>query len=126
MTTDPLPQDQPARPTLREIAGNALKYWELLRLVYNAALAAVVARYFVAGLPDSMHLVELNALLVLFLLAVVANVLYSVAYLVDVFVQLSVLRPLWLRWRWVLFLIGTATAAILARFIAMAALAPGN
>jgi hypothetical protein len=100
LTSAPTPQDQPARPTLREIVGNALKYWELWRLVYNAALAVVVVWYFVAGFPGSMHLVELNALLVLFFLAVVANVLYSVAYLVDVFVQLSVLRPLWLRWRW--------------------------
>jgi hypothetical protein len=110
----------PVHPTLREIASNALRYWEWRRLVYNAALFSVVAAHFLAGLPDSAHQIEFNALLVSFLLAVFANVLYSVAYPVDVFVQLSALRLLWLRLRWVLFLIGTATAAIFTHFVAMA------
>jgi len=107
------------RVTLGTAAGEALRYWEPRRLVYNAACLLVVAGCFVAGLPESRSHVGPNLLIVLFLLAVLANVLYSLAYVVDVFVQLSGLREAWLRRRWVLLALGTATAAALARFAAM-------
>ncbi|MFI5185072.1 MAG: hypothetical protein ACHQNV_11770 [Vicinamibacteria bacterium] len=81
----------------------------------------IVAGYFVAELPESREHAGLNLLLVFFVLAVLANVLYSLAYVVDVFVQLSSLRQHWLRWRWGLFALGTVTAAILTRFVAMGA-----
>ncbi|MCK7577083.1 MAG: hypothetical protein MZV65_15460 [Chromatiales bacterium] len=50
----------------------------------------------------------------LFLCAVLANVAYTTAYLVDIPVQLSDFRDRWRRWRIGLFVIGTAFAAGLA------------
>jgi len=104
---------------LRDIAADAVGYWERRRLIYNGILILIVAWYFVSGLPSSREHAGFNLLLVLFVLGVVANVLYCLAYVADVFVQLSAVRAAWIRWRWVLFVIGTATAAIMTRFFAL-------
>lgn len=104
---------------LREIGADAVGYWEKRRLIYNAILILIVAWYFVSGLPASREHAGFNLLLVLFVLSVVANVLYCLAYVADVFVQLSAVRDAWIRWRWVLFVVGTATAAIMTRFFAL-------
>jgi len=104
---------------LRHIFADAVGYWEKRRLIYNPILILIVAWYFVSGLPASREHAGFNLLLVLFVLGVVANVLYCLAYVADVFVQLSAVRAAWIRWRWVLFVIGTATAAIMTRFFAL-------
>jgi hypothetical protein len=108
-------------PRLGEIATAALRYWEPRRLVYNALLLLTVAGCFLAAWPGSLTRLDLDLVLVFFVLAVAANVLYSLAYIADIFLQLSALRDRWLRRRWVLFAIGTATAVILARFMAAGA-----
>ena len=108
---------------LREVATDALHYWERRRLVYNAALVLVVGWCFISGLPQSRTHVGVNLLLVFFVLVVIANVLYCLAYVVDVFVQMSMLREAWVRWRWVLFAVGTTTAAVVTRFFSMGAFA---
>ena len=100
---------------LGEVATEALRYWEPRRLIYNVALVLVVLSYFFAAWPQSAGRVSFDSVLFLFLLAVAANVLYCTAYVVDLFVQVSQLRPQWLRVRWVLLLIGTGTAAVDAR-----------
>lgn len=106
-------------PTLREYATDAIKFWERVRIFYNLVLAAIVMGYFVAGYPSSKATLSLNFVLGLFLLAVIANVAYCSAYIVDIFAQLSGFRELWRRFRWYLFAIGTTFAAILTRFVAM-------
>jgi hypothetical protein len=55
----------------------------------------------------------------LFILAVIANVAYCSAYLVDIFVQASGFRSVWQRYRRLLFLVGTTFAAIITRFVAI-------
>ena len=111
---------------LRELATNALRYWEPRRLIYNAALVLVVVGCFVSGLPQSRAHVGFNLVLVFFVLGVIANVLYCLAYVVDVFVQMSMLREAWVRWRWALFVVGTMTAAVVARFVSMGTFASWN
>src|SRR5262245_21482904 len=106
---------------LRESISDGIRYWEPRRLVFNGVLAVIVVIYFVIGLPKSREMLKLEPALVLFLLAVLANICYSVAYLGDVFVQISGLREPWRRWRWVLFAIGLVFASILTRWIAMGA-----
>jgi hypothetical protein len=54
----------------------------------------------------------------LFLLAVLANVLYCAAYLADLFVQFSGLDIAWRKGRAVLLVIGTAFAGTITHFIA--------
>ncbi|MGO9591147.1 MAG: hypothetical protein ACLP3K_14015 [Candidatus Acidiferrales bacterium] len=104
---------------LWQSATDAIRYWEPLRLVYNLALAIVVLSYFWIGYPASKSVLSLNLALIIFLLAVLANVAYCAAYVVDVFAQASGYRELWRRYRWTLFAIGTLFAGVITRFVAM-------
>lgn len=103
----------------REYLSNAIRYWEPRRM-YNLLLAAIVVIHFVRELPFSKTVLQFNTLLLLFLLAVLANVAYCAAYVPDVFAQMSGVRDSWLRYRWVVFLIGLAFAAVLTHFWSLA------
>ncbi len=81
--------------TLRDYFTDAIKFWEPRRVIYNLALALIVIIYFAVGYPSSKAVLSIDFLLGLFLLAVVANVAYCAAYLVDVFVQASGFRDTW-------------------------------
>jgi len=105
--------------TLRDSFTNAIRFWEPRRVIYNLVLAVIVVAYFVAAYPASKAVLSIDFALGVFLLAVVANVAYCAAYLVDIFVQISGFREVWQRGRRVLFVIGTTFAAIIARFVAM-------
>lgn len=108
---------------LRGVATDALRFWERGRLVYNAVLIIVVAALLAARPPGSANdILTLDGMLILCLAAVAANVLYSLAYVVDIFVQLTAFAEPWRRWRWGLLALGTTTAAILARFTTIAML----
>jgi len=103
----------------REFLSNAIRYWEPRRILYNLVLAAIVVVHFVQGLPFSRSTLHFNALLLLFLLAVLANIAYCAVYLPDVFAQMSGLRDTWLRFRWVVFAIGLAFAGVLTHFFSL-------
>jgi hypothetical protein len=103
----------------RQYATSAISYWEPRRIVYNLVLFAIVFAYFILGWPASRRILDVNVTLLLFVLAVLANVAYCAAYIVDVLAQASDFRELWLRLRWMLFLIGLAFAAVLTRFWAL-------
>jgi len=105
--------------TIRERATEAIRYWEPRRVAYNVVLFAIVAIYFYLGLPHSRQMAGINGILLLFLLAVLANVAYCAAYVVDLFAQLSGFREEWRRYRWILFAIGLAFASVLTRFWSM-------
>jgi len=76
----------------RSYLSDSIRYWEPRRAIYNLALAAVVTAHFVSGLPSSKQALHFNGLLLLFALAVLANVAYCAAYVADIFVQISSLR----------------------------------
>jgi hypothetical protein len=103
---------------LREILTNAIRYWERARTIYNVVLVAIVLAYFAANWPASANRLTADVAEGLFLLAVPSNVAYCAAYVPDTLAQLSDLRPTWIRYRWILFVIGVAFAAILTRFVA--------
>ena len=105
--------------TLRDYATEAIRYWEPRRLFYNLLLV-IVAMTFWLNLPSSRAAITIDSILWLFLLAVVANVAYCAAYIVDVFVQASAFRPQWHQLRWLLYALGSAFAAVLTRYISMA------
>jgi hypothetical protein len=102
----------------QEILGNAIRYWERGRLVFNIVLALIVAAIFFQAWPESKNALTFGTAQALFILAVLANIAYSVVYVVDLFVQYSELRATWLRFRWILFVIGLLFAAILTNFMA--------
>lgn len=112
-------------PNLRANVTDAIKYWERGRIFYNLILTAVVVIHFIAGYPGSKLQLSIDFALAIFLLAVVANVAYCAAYLADLFAQASGFRDLWRQYRWIVFAIGSAFAAIITHFIA-AGMFPGN
>jgi len=102
--------------SLRESLTDAIRFWEPLRLAYNATLAIIVLIYFWIGYPTTKADLSVNSILFIFLLAVLANVAYCAAYLVDVFAQTSGFRETWRKNRWILFAIGLLFAGVLTRF----------
>lgn len=111
---------------LREYATDAIRFWEPRRVAYNLVLTAIVMIYFLVNFPLSKAVLSVDFCLGLFLLAVIANVAYCAAYLVDIFAQASGFRELWQRYRWILFAIGTTCAAIITRFVAIGMFRNGN
>ena len=105
--------------TFRESLTAAIRYWEPRRLVYNLVLAAIVITYFGLGYPASKSTVSLDFVLLLFLLAVLANIAYCAAYLIDLFASSSGYREQWRNLRWLIFTIGLLCAAIITRFFAL-------
>ncbi len=103
----------------RDYVTSAIRFWEPWRIAYNLVLAAIVVVYFAINLPVSKTMLSVDFCLGLFLLAVIANVAYCAAYVVDIFAQASGFRDIWQRYRWLLFAIGTTFAAIITRFISM-------
>ncbi|PYR24454.1 MAG: hypothetical protein DMF98_15330 [Acidobacteria bacterium] len=103
---------------VHELTTDALRYWELRRILYNLLLAAIVVAHFVAAWPGSRTTGTFDGVLGLFLLTVLANVAYSVVYIADVFIQFSGFRASRLVWRRILMLIGFVFAAILTHFFA--------
>jgi len=103
---------------MSEILTDAIRYWELRRIAYNAVLAIVVVTLFLAGWPASLGQITVNSAQLIFVLAVLANVAYCAAYVVDFAAQSSGYRATWKRYRWTVFAIGVLFASILARFFA--------
>ncbi len=101
---------------LKVYTTDALRYWEFRRLFYNALLALIVVGHFIAAWPASKVTITIDGALGLFLLAVLANVAFSVVYVADVFIQLSGFRASRSRWRLAILLIGFAFAAVLTHF----------
>ena len=111
--------------TAKQALSDALRYWEPRRIVYNIALGLVVVVVFVAHLPSSRGSLSFDLLQGLFVLAVLANVAYCAAHIVDIVLQLSSYRATWLRFRWILLAIGVAFAAVLANFFSRGVFANG-
>ena len=101
---------------LRPILSNALRFWELRRIFYNLALAAVVFLWITLSWPHFRPAFTLLALFQLFVLALIANVLYCAAYLIDIPMQLSAFSSFWKRRRWTLWLLGTLFAIFFANY----------
>lgn len=116
----PSPSATAKRASFRDMATDAMRYWEPRRLIYNAALALIVIGYFVASWPASQRVFTFDSILFLFLLAVLANCCYCAAYIPDLFTQFTGFRLLWLRWRGLLLGLGIIFAAIITRFFCIA------
>jgi len=101
---------------VRGLLSNAIRFWEPRRLVYNFVLTAVVVVWLAATWPHFRPAMTLPSLLLLAILALLANLCYSVAYLVDIPMQQSSLSTVWRRRRWGLWLMGTLLATVLANY----------
>lgn len=116
----------------RDSLTNAIRFWEKMRLVYNGVLILVVAACFAANYTTAKAEFSVKAeytvhlVLLMILLAVLANVLYCTAYVVDVLVQMSGYRERWTKNRWLLFSIGLTAASILTYFFSIGLFNPPN
>jgi hypothetical protein len=111
------PRDMAAERS-RQIAADALRFWEPRRIVYDAVLLLVAGTVFLTHWRQFLRHASVDFFLGLFLLAVLANVAYCAAYPADVFVQRSGLGDARRRVRTALFVVGTLFAGVLAQFIA--------
>jgi hypothetical protein len=82
-------------PALRDRFTNALRFWEPRRIVYNLVLGGIVLFYFAKAYPSSRTQISLDGLLIVFLLAVLANICYCAAYVPDIFAQSSGFAGTW-------------------------------
>lgn len=97
---------------LREIITDSIKYWEPRRLIYNGVLGLIVIYYAIPVLIKQRDFDYLGGVLGLFVLAIIANVLYSTAYIADVFIQMSDFREIWHKCRWILLSVGITLAGV--------------
>jgi|SRR5580658_2377148 hypothetical protein len=101
---------------LRPVFSDAIRFWEFRRLFYNLALAAAAIFWLVATWPHFRPAFTLHSLFLLSILALLANACYCAAYLIDIPMQLSTLNSTWKRRRWILWLVGTLFAFLLANY----------
>jgi hypothetical protein len=100
----------------RETLADAIRFWELGRIAYNLVLAAVVIAWVVATWPHFRPAFTLWSLVRLLVLALLANVCYCAAYLVDIPLQRSPMAAAWARRRWALWLLGTLLAFLFTNY----------
>ena len=100
----------------RGLLADAIRFWEPRRLVYNLVLTGVTVVWLVATWPHFRASLTLSSLLLLAILALLANVCYCAAYLVDIPMQRSSLSIAWRRRRWLLWLTGTLFAIVVANY----------
>ena len=109
------PKDEPAL-AFGACFTDALRYWERRRIFYNFVLLAVTACWLVATWPHFRPALTLRSLPPMVILAVLANVCYCAAYLVDLPFQLSAAGSAWKRRRGALWVVGTLFAMLLASY----------
>ncbi|HET6929129.1 MAG TPA: hypothetical protein VFI45_02315 [Candidatus Acidoferrum sp.] len=110
------PLTTPTSPNFRSLLADSLRYWEFRRLFYNLVLLAVVAAWVAATWPHFRPMIDLHSLLLLAILALLANAFYCAAYIVDIPLQFSAVDQLWRRRRWILWLAGMLLAVLMANY----------
>ena len=110
----PLSCGEPAN--LRGLLVDSLRYWELRRLLYNFVLLAVVAAWVATTWPHFRPMIDVHSLLLLAILALLANACYCAAYVVDLPMLYSAIAERWRRRRWALWLVGMLLAILLANY----------
>jgi hypothetical protein len=95
---------------------DAIRYWEFRRVWYNLVLTGLATAWVVLTWPHFQHALTLQHALQLLVLAALANLCYSAAYLVDIPMLQSPLAGWWRRWRWGLWVIGTLLALAIAQY----------
>jgi hypothetical protein len=101
---------------LHQSLSEAVRFWEPRRLIYNLVLTAVALVWLVVTWPHFRPALTLSACVIFAVLALLANVCYCAAYVVDIPAQRSAFVSLWRRRRGVLWLMGTIFAVILENY----------
>jgi hypothetical protein len=113
------PGPQFGKPSLGPFGGpfaDAVRYWEPRRLLYNLVLVAVTVAWVLATWPHFRMALTLSSLPPMAVLALLANVCYCAAYVVDFALVHSSFELVWSRRRWILWFVGTLFAVVLASY----------
>ena len=95
---------------------HAAQWWEPRRVLYNIVLATTFVGLTVRTWPRLRPELNSSAVLPLFVLALLANLCYSLAYVADLPVQgVRATRERGL-WRWTLWSVGTLLAMVLETY----------
>ncbi len=108
--------DKTPSGSFREGVSNAIRFWEPRRLIYTLVLSTVALIWVVATWPHFRVAFTLFSLLRLSILALLANVCYCAAYLVEIPIQCSVSSAVRNRLRWGLWLLGTLFAVLFENY----------
>ena len=101
----------PVMSELKQPVADALWYWETRRWVYNRLLASVALSWLAFTWPHFRPAIDLiwvppgeqhSVVVLLMAVTLLANIVYTAAYIVDIPLQVSCPAP-WRRWRWVLW-----------------------
>jgi hypothetical protein len=102
--------------SLARNVADAARFWEPRRLLYNAVLSTVALAWVVVSWPHFRPAQNLSTLLLIGVLALLANVCYCAAYLVDIAMQRSGFRILFTKRRRFLWSAGMLFAILLENY----------
>src|SRR5215467_11031510 len=88
----------------------AVRFWEPRRLLYNLLLFGVVMIWLVKTWPHFRPAMTWEALGIMTVLALLANVCYCAAYLAEILIQNAAASTTWNRQRWAIWVVGTLFA----------------
>ena len=94
----------------------AVKFWEPRRLLYNLLLFAVVVIWVVKSWPHFRPAMTWEALGIMTVLALLANVCYCAAYLAEILIQNAAASETWNRQRWAIWVAGTLFAIVFENY----------
>jgi hypothetical protein len=95
---------------------NAVRFWELRRILYNLLLTLVAIFWVLRTWPHFRPALVPSSLPNMGVLAILANVCYSTAYAVDIPLQETASQKVLLKSRWILFFLGSAFAMLLESY----------
>lgn len=95
---------------------DAIKFWEPRRVGYNLVLIAVAVFWFAFDWHHFRRGLHPQLILALIVLAILANLCYCAAYLVDIPLQCSRFRNRWIHRRTWLWIAGVLFATLLASY----------
>jgi len=96
--------------------GETARFWEPLRLWYNAVLSIVVLLWLVFTWPHFRPALTLEALGKMLVLALLANICYGAAYPVDWVVQAVSSEKTRFRLRWLIWISGMLLAVLIENY----------
>ncbi|PYT82683.1 MAG: hypothetical protein DMG40_05260 [Acidobacteria bacterium] len=95
---------------------DAARFWEPRRPLYNLLLFAVVVLWVVKTWPHFRSAMTLESLGIMTVLALLANVCYSAAYLAEMLIQNATSSASWNKQRWVVWVVGTLLAILFENY----------
>jgi len=109
-------QPQGTSLSFRAILRNSAGFWEPRRLLYNLALLIVAFAWIILTWPHFRPAFTLSTFLTMCVLALLANLCYTAAYLFDLPIQGMNSFTRLASWRWGLWFLGTALAILLENY----------